>query len=58
MAKYKECYIYKEKVGTVGKKLILHTAFSNPKTKSRSGFIAESTSKKQLINYLDKRGKC
>jgi len=56
--KHKGCYIYKEKVGTVGPKLVLYTAFSHPKTKSRSGFIAESQSKAKLIKYLDKRGKC
>lgn len=56
--KYKNCYIYKEKVGTIGKKLTLFTAFSRPKTKSRSGFIAESTNKDKLVKYLEKRGKC
>lgn len=56
--KYGSCYIYKEKVGTIGPKLTLFTAFTHKREKSRSGFIAESQSKKQLINYLKKRGKC
>jgi len=48
--------IRKEKVGTIGTKLIIYTAWNGKPKKSRSNFIAESTNKKKLINYLKKKG--
>jgi len=52
------CVIRKEKVGTIGPKLILYTAWDGRPKKSRSNFIAESTDKKILKNYLKKANKC
>ena len=48
--------IRKEKVGTIGTKLVLYTAWDGKPKKSRINFIAESTNKKKLISYLKKRG--
>lgn len=58
MEKIGNCTIRKEKVGTVGPKLTLYTAWNGKPKKSGSNFIAESTSKIKLENYLKKRGKC
>ena len=49
-------FFYEEYVGTVGKKLKLVSVWRNAYTPSRSGFVAEGSSKDALIKYL-KRGK-
>ena len=55
MTKIGSCVIRKEKVGTIGPKLILYTAWDGKPKKSRSNFIAESTSKTKLESYLKRR---
>jgi hypothetical protein len=49
-------FFYEEHVGTVGKKLKLVSVWRSPYNSSRSGFVAEGSSKEALIKYL-KRGK-
>ena len=58
MVKIGTYVIIKEKVGTVGPKLTLYTAWrGKPNLRSRSNFIAESTNKKILERYIRKRCK-